>query len=97
MDRRSFIKLLTSAAAAVGLSYAVGDTLDPLIVEEAAKESGLTTSEIIAKELELIRPQIVALFERDDTFFKALETRPVEVKSLRDMRVLLEIKPGRKS
>ena len=96
MDRRAFIKLLTSAAAAIGVSYAVGDTLNPLVIEEAAKQSGLSQTDIIAKELELIRPMIIKLFERDSVFFKEISKHEVVVET-GELRVPLQIKPGRKS
>lgn len=54
-------------------------------------------AQVVGAELERVLPKVPTLFDRDDTFYSALEKRPVEVISSRDMRVPLELRPGGKS
>lgn len=53
-----------------------------------------TESQVVALELERVLPKVPTLFDREGLFYAALEKRPVEVVSNRDMRVPLEIRPG---
>jgi hypothetical protein len=57
--------------------------------------AGLET-QVTALELERVEPKVTMLFERDDTFYSMIEKRPVDVISPRDMRILLELRPGGK-
>lgn len=94
MDRRSLLRLIAS-----GL---VGTTLD---VDKLLWVPGqktiflppvihrLTISEIIAMEMERIRPRLADLFQRDDLFYTMIESRNQSVTG-RAMRVPLVVKPG---
>lgn len=53
-----------------------------------------TESQVVATELERVLPRVPTLFDRDGLFYAALEKRPVEIVSNRDMRAPLEIRPG---
>jgi hypothetical protein len=53
-----------------------------------------TESQVVALELERVLPKVPALFDREGLFYAALEKRPVEIVSNRDMRVPLELRPG---
>jgi hypothetical protein len=53
-----------------------------------------TESMVVATELERVLPNVPTLFDRDDVFYSAIEKRPVEVISARDMRIPLELRPG---
>ena len=53
-----------------------------------------TEAQIVALELERVYPKVPTLFDREGVFFAALEKRPVEIVSNRDMRVPLELRPG---
>lgn len=53
-------------------------------------------AQVVGAELERVMPKVPTLFERDDVFYSAIDKRPVEVISSRDMRVPLEIRPGGK-
>jgi hypothetical protein len=74
MNRRAFLRLLASGV--------VGHTLDidrllwvpgqKTIFLPTEHHTGLTTSQIVAIELERIMPHIRNLFERDDTFYRLL-------------------------
>jgi hypothetical protein len=54
-------------------------------------------SQVVGAELERVLPKVPTLFDRDDVFYSALEKRPVEVISARDMRIPLELRPGGKT
>ena len=80
--RREFLKFLAMGVA--------GHVLDPeellwvpgkktIFIPDMPK--GITTSQIIALELERIVPKIRDLFERDDLFYSALkENKNVEIR-----------------
>lgn len=53
-----------------------------------------TESQVVATELERVLPKVPTLFDREGLFYAALEKRPVEIVSNRDMRAPLEIRPG---
>src|SRR5713226_5868053 len=54
----------------------------------------LTESQILANEMERVRPKIPTLFDRDAVYYATIEKRDVEKISARDMRVPLELRPG---
>lgn len=92
MNRRSLLKLLSTGV--------IGHTLD---IDRLLWVPGqrtiflpslhrLTTSEIVALEIERILPHLRVLFERDDTFYKLIETHEKTKISSRDMRIPLEKK-----
>lgn len=54
-------------------------------------------ADVIALELEKVRPRVPTLFDRDDKFYGFISKKPVEVISNRDMRIPLELRPGGKS
>jgi len=54
----------------------------------------LTESQVVANEMERVRPNVPTLFDFDDTFFSTIEKRDVEKVSARDMRIPLEVRPG---
>lgn len=51
-------------------------------------------SQVVATELEKVTSKVPTLFDREATFYSAIEKRPVEVISTRDMRVPMELRPG---
>jgi hypothetical protein len=53
-----------------------------------------TESQVVALELERVNSKVPTLFDREGLFYAALEKRPVEIVSNRDMRIPLEILPG---
>lgn len=53
-----------------------------------------TESQVVALELERVIPKVPTLFDREGLFYAALEKKPVEKVSNREMRVPLEIRPG---
>lgn len=53
-----------------------------------------TESQVVALELERVLPKVPTLFDREGLFYAALEKRPVEVVSNRQMRAPLEMRPG---
>lgn len=53
-----------------------------------------TEAQIVASELERVRPVLEVLFEREDNFLSSIEKKNVEVISKRQMRIPLEIRPG---
>lgn len=54
---------------------------------------GLTESQIIQIELERLKPRILTLFDRDDTFYILLTKRPSELMTSREVGIPLEFKP----
>jgi len=57
----------------------------------------LTESQVVANEMERVRPNVPTLFDFDDTFYAKIEKKNVEKVSKRDMRVPLKIRPGGRS
>jgi len=51
-------------------------------------------AQVVGAELERVLPKVPTLFERDDVFYSAIEKRPVETISARDMRAPVELRPG---
>lgn len=57
----------------------------------------MTEAQVVGAELERVTPVVATLYERDSTFYGQIEKRPVEVVSGRDMRVVLDLRPGGKT
>lgn len=57
----------------------------------------LTESQVVANEMERVRPNVPTLFDFDDTFYAKIEKKQVEKVSKRDMRIPLKIRPGGRS
>src|SRR5689334_12967705 len=55
-----------------------------------------TESQVVATELERVVPKLPTLFDREGVFYAALEKRPAEIVSNREMRIPLELRPGGK-
>lgn len=53
-----------------------------------------TEAQVVGLELERVLPKVPTLFDREGLFYAALEKRPVEVVSNRQMRAPLEMRPG---
>ena len=53
-------------------------------------------TDVVALELERVLPALPTLFDREGPFFNAIEKRPVEIISNRQMRIPQEIRPGGK-
>lgn len=51
-------------------------------------------AQVVATEIERVRPKLPTLFDWDDVWYSSIEKKDVEMISNRDMRVPLEIKPG---
>jgi hypothetical protein len=54
-------------------------------------------AQVLATEIERVAPKVPVMFERDDVFYSQVEKRPVEVISMREMRIPLELRPGGKA
>ncbi len=54
----------------------------------------LSEAQVVANEMERVRPNVPILFDFDDTFYSTIEKRDVEKISARDMRTPLEVYPG---
>jgi len=57
----------------------------------------MTESSVINAEIERITPVVSTMYERDNTFFSQVEKRPVEVVNGRDLRIVLDLRPGGKT
>ena len=53
-------------------------------------------ADVVALELERVHPGVPALFDREGKFYSAIEKRPVEIISNRQMRIPQELRPGGK-
>jgi len=53
-------------------------------------------AQVVGAELERVAPNVPTLFDYDDTFYRTIEKRNVEVISSRDMRIPLKMRPGGK-
>ena len=54
----------------------------------------LQNSQVVALQLEKVRPKLPILYERDDTFFTLIQKRDVERVSTRTARIPLQVQPG---
>jgi hypothetical protein len=54
----------------------------------------LQNSQVVALQLEKVRPKLPILYERDDTFFSLIQKRDVERVSTRTARIPLQVQPG---
>ncbi|MGH9393336.1 MAG: hypothetical protein ACRD1E_04140, partial [Terriglobales bacterium] len=54
----------------------------------------LQNSQVVALQLEKVRPKLPLLYERDDTFFSLIQKRDVERVSTRTARIPLQVQPG---
>lgn len=54
----------------------------------------LQNSQVVALQLEKVRPKLPILYERDDTFFSLIQKRDVERVSTRTARIPLQVMPG---
>ncbi len=54
----------------------------------------LQNSQVVALQLEKVRPKLPILYERDDTFFSLIQKRDVETVSTRTARIPLQVQPG---
>lgn len=53
-------------------------------------------ADVVALELERVLPAVPTLFDREGPFYAAIEKRPVEIISNRQMRIPMELRPGGK-
>lgn len=53
-----------------------------------------TDDQVVAAELEKVVSKLETLYDLDDEFYSSVEKVPVEVKSNRDMRIPLKLRPG---
>lgn len=51
-------------------------------------------ADVAAAELERVLPKVRTVFERDDKFYSRIAKRPAEKVSNRQMRIVLELRPG---
>lgn len=56
--------------------------------------SAVSETQVVATELERVRPKIATAFDRDDMFYSSIKKRDVEKISNRQMRVPIELRPG---
>lgn len=96
MERRFFLTTLFKGVVASTIVYSL-----PIIGKEFSEviptyinTPRLTESEIIALELDRMRPKMASLFDRDDYFYKALEAGSAG--GGKTMRIPLQIRPGKK-
>lgn len=54
----------------------------------------LENAQVVALQLEKVRPKLPVLYERDDTFFSLIQKRDVERVSTRTARIPLQVQPG---
>jgi hypothetical protein len=54
----------------------------------------LQNSQVVALQLEKVRPKLPILYERDDAFFSLIQKREVERVSTRTARIPLQVQPG---
>ncbi len=54
----------------------------------------LQNSQVVALQLEKVRPKLPVLYERDDTFFSLIQKREVDRVSTRTARIPLQVQPG---
>lgn len=54
----------------------------------------VTSTQVLATELEKVRTKLPLLYDLDDQFYTSIEKKQVEVISERDMRIPLAIRPG---
>lgn len=102
MERRKFLFFLPTLVVAPKVFVEVMTSVPDVLNETSTvfggdvftgKSLGLTESQIIARELELVNQHLPTLFDRDDVFFSAIERAPMMISS-RLMRVPLQLKPG---
>lgn len=53
-----------------------------------------TDDQVVGAELEKVVSKLETLYDIDDEFYSSIEKAPVEVKSNRDMRIPLKLRPG---
>lgn len=94
MNRRSLLKLIASGLVGTALD------VDKLLWIPGQKKIFLpsaihtpTETQILAMELERLIPSLRSLFERDETFYRAIRSSNQSVTG-RAMRVPLVIRPG---
>ena len=75
MTRRQLLKFLLTTPLAATLDYEKMLWIPGQQVVVPTVVSPLTTSQIVAMELERIIPQLKMIFERDDVFYKAIKSR----------------------
>lgn len=56
----------------------------------------MTSTQVLATELEVVDPKLPLLYDKDDTWFSFVDKRPAEIVNEREMRVPLDIRPGGK-
>jgi len=94
MNRREWLKLMLTGAAGLTLD------VDKLLWIPGQKkifipsDKSLSYSQIVIAEWERIMPNIDKLFDRDDTFYRAIRDHNVKCISKREMKIPLIIKPG---
>ncbi len=54
----------------------------------------LQNAQVVALQLEKVRPKLPVLYERDDTFFSLIQKREVDRVSTRTARIPLQVQPG---
>ncbi|HEY7855789.1 MAG TPA: hypothetical protein VIC32_05050 [Terriglobales bacterium] len=54
----------------------------------------MQNSQVVALQLEKVRPKLPILYERDDAFFSLIQKREVERVSTRTARIPLQVQPG---
>jgi hypothetical protein len=92
VNRRAFLRIL--ALGVVGHELDIDRLLwvpgSKTIFLPTETHKSLTTSQIIALEMERVLPKIATLFERDDTFYRLINKKDIEQVSSRPMRVPLQ-------
>jgi hypothetical protein len=93
-SRRDFLKFLltTPLAATIDFEELLWVPKPMIVVPGGPKLANL--SQIVAMELERIQPHIMALFDRDDTFYGMIKNGKVIDVAMGPMRVPYYTKPG---
>ena len=92
MDRRHFIRLLGLGTGALLVPEPIRKYFFFGGVKYRVRKGGISTSQIVALEMERILPKVRSLFERDDLFYAQIAKSDVNRVSSRTMRIPLEIK-----
>lgn len=96
MHRRDFLKLALLTASAEFIDYEKllwipGEK--KIFIPSKSQFKFLTQREIVAIELERIAPYLKTLFERDEMFYKLLDSKEKKIISDKGIRFPLTLKP----
>jgi len=94
MNRRGFLKFLLSTPLAATIDYEQLLWVPKPMIVVPGPPKLVNLSEIVAVELDRMAPHIRHIFERDDTFFKAIKHGKIVDVPMGAIRVPMMVKPG---